>query len=148
LLNIGAEYVWLDVLCLRQKGGEEDEAQRLEEWKTDIPTIGHIYHASPGDRPCIVYFNGLGLPLDTSQEVIASPTHWFNRVWTLQEGRPSWVPGGLPGHRLRGAKLFFNRVAALCDLPLERYGDLIESLMARSCTSELDRIAGMAYYLG
>lgn len=37
------EYSWLDVLCLRQVGDERDDAQRLEEWTTDVPTIGHIY---------------------------------------------------------------------------------------------------------
>ncbi|GJE96242.1 hypothetical protein PsYK624_124360 [Phanerochaete sordida] len=43
LLNMGAEYVWLDVLCLRQQGRAADEALRTEEWKIDVPTIGFVY---------------------------------------------------------------------------------------------------------
>ncbi len=42
MLNIGAEYVWLDVLCLRQVGGTREDL-RLEEWKVDVPTIGCVY---------------------------------------------------------------------------------------------------------
>ncbi|GJE94149.1 hypothetical protein PsYK624_103170 [Phanerochaete sordida] len=37
LLNMGAEYAWLDVLCLR-----------LKEWEVDVPTIGHIYREEDG----------------------------------------------------------------------------------------------------
>ncbi len=39
MLNLGAEYVWLDVLCLRQAGGEEEDARETE-WKVDVPIIG------------------------------------------------------------------------------------------------------------
>ncbi len=42
MLNLGAEYAWLDVLCLRQEGGK-NEHLRLEEWKLDVPTIGSVY---------------------------------------------------------------------------------------------------------
>ncbi len=42
LLNLGAEYVWLDVLCLRQEGGPREDL-RAEEWKLDRPTIGHVF---------------------------------------------------------------------------------------------------------
>ncbi len=44
MLNLGAEYVWLDVLCLRQKdeGGLREDL-RMEEWKLDVPTIGGMY---------------------------------------------------------------------------------------------------------
>ncbi|KAK0477455.1 hypothetical protein IW261DRAFT_1487664 [Armillaria novae-zelandiae] len=51
MLNLGAEYVWLDVLCLRQKGGRGEDI-RGEEWRLDVPTIGHT-----------CYFSGLGRPL-------------------------------------------------------------------------------------
>lgn len=43
LLNLGAEYVWLDVLFLRQQGRAADEQQRLDEWRIDVPTIGFVY---------------------------------------------------------------------------------------------------------
>ncbi len=42
MLNLGAEYAWLDVLCLRQLGGRGEDL-RKEEWKLDVPTIGHVY---------------------------------------------------------------------------------------------------------
>ncbi|EKM55960.1 uncharacterized protein PHACADRAFT_209466 [Phanerochaete carnosa HHB-10118-sp] len=47
LLNMGAQYVWLDILCLRQVNNKPEwhmaEERRREEWKTDLPTIGCIY---------------------------------------------------------------------------------------------------------
>lgn len=42
MLNLGVDYVWLDVLCLRQPGGREEHL-RLEEWKIDVPTIGEVF---------------------------------------------------------------------------------------------------------
>ena len=45
LLNLGAEYVWIDVVCLRQQTSMRDlERLRPEEWKLDIPTIGNIVY--------------------------------------------------------------------------------------------------------
>ncbi|KAK0494940.1 hypothetical protein EDD18DRAFT_1332883 [Armillaria luteobubalina] len=34
MLNLGVEYTWLDVLCLRQRGGLREDL-RVEEWKLD-----------------------------------------------------------------------------------------------------------------
>ncbi len=47
MLNLGVEYTWLDVLCLRQKeeGGPREDL-RVEEWKLDVPTIGGVYKQS------------------------------------------------------------------------------------------------------
>ncbi|KAF8460041.1 hypothetical protein BDZ91DRAFT_636139, partial [Kalaharituber pfeilii] len=74
-LSHGAQYCWLDVLCLRQRmiqrvpgttAGIDDETesaereQRLEEWSVDIPTIGNIYRQATN---VIRYFNGLGREL-------------------------------------------------------------------------------------
>ena len=107
LLNMGAEYVWLDILCLRQRGGDDKTLRKLE-WELDIPTIGSVY---VGDgRPCIMYFNGLGLLLDTSPDVTQSHRHWFNRVWTLQESVILWLPGGLSGSPLINGRAFFARL--------------------------------------
>ena len=46
LLGLGAEYVWIDVVCLRQQINVHDDLERLrqEEWKLDIPTIGNIVY--------------------------------------------------------------------------------------------------------
>lgn len=59
MLNLGAEYVWLDVLCLRQRGGRGEDI-RGEEWKLDVPTIGHVYRIT---EKVVCYFSGLGRPL-------------------------------------------------------------------------------------
>ncbi|KAK0238830.1 hypothetical protein EDD85DRAFT_951051 [Armillaria nabsnona] len=64
LLNLGAEYVWLDVLCLRQEDGPREDL-RAEEWELDRPTIGHVYRMA---TEVVCYLSGLGRP------------------WTLKEG--------------------------------------------------------------
>ncbi|GJE93708.1 hypothetical protein PsYK624_098690 [Phanerochaete sordida] len=146
LLNMGAEYVWLDVLCLRQV----DDEIRLKEWGLDIPTIGHIFQASPKDRPCVTYFNGLGLPLDMSKATCESNRHWFQRVWTLQESLVNWLPGGLVLCKEADDedKIFarldrlLSSVAGWDGLPA-----VIRTIGERSCTTELDRVAGLARYL-
>ncbi|KAK0219505.1 hypothetical protein EDD85DRAFT_988865 [Armillaria nabsnona] len=57
MLNLGLEYTWLDVLCLRQKGGLRENLH-VEEWKLDVPTIGYVY-----DNIVVVYLSGLGKSL-------------------------------------------------------------------------------------
>lgn len=96
MLNLGAEYVWLDVLCLRQEGRGEDphgaisqedwdyrEALRKEEWKVDLPMIGWVYQRV---RQVACYLSGLGLPLSFKRDRdFEDEQCWFNRAWTLQE---------------------------------------------------------------
>ena len=149
LLNMGAEYVWMDILCLRQKGADTDEGTRREEWKIDVPTIGQIYRGMPTCRPCVVYFNGLGRPLDTSPELFESDRHWFNRVWTLQESLKTWLPGGLTGEPLAGSRDFFNRLDNLVKSMSgeKEQAELVQDLTRRHCTKELDKIGGLAYVL-
>ncbi|GJE97759.1 hypothetical protein PsYK624_139800 [Phanerochaete sordida] len=160
LLNLGAEYVWLDVLCLRQKLKEGDarfdqwEERRREEWKLDIPTIGSIFDNA--DAYIITYFNGLGLPFDTSSKLCDSPRHWFNRVWTLQETSERWILGGVTGAPLADGDAFFQRlrdilaevqvVKAKSDFP--HIAPLLPLLAGRHCTTEVDQISGLAYLLG
>ena len=87
-LHAGAQYCWLDVLCLRQRTTEYvdgvprlvNELQRGEEWSIDIPTIGNIYRqASMVQR----YLNGLGRELKLTGW--DDPRYWTRRAWTLQE---------------------------------------------------------------
>ncbi len=65
MLNLGAHYVWLDVLCLRQEGGLSEDL-RVQEWKIDVPTIGSVYALG---KPVVCYFCGLGLPLHLQMRV-------------------------------------------------------------------------------
>ena len=149
LLNMDAEYVWLDVLCLRQSGLNTDEDIRKEEWRLDVPTIGHIYQGKPQSRPCVTYFNGLGLPLDTSPELLESDRHWFNRVWTLEQTLEGWLPGGLTGEPLTNGRIFFSRLHNLVQSTRseKKLGELIQDLARRHCTKESDRISALAYLL-
>jgi len=81
MLGFGAEYVWIDVLCLRQQSNNPAlENIRQDEWKIDVPTIGNIYRAA---ERLVRYFNGLGRPF--SKENWDDPRHWLQRAWTLQE---------------------------------------------------------------
>ena len=98
LLSHGAEYVFLDVLCLRQKDSSPElESLRKTEWKLDVPTIGSVYQqCRQYDIPVIIYFNGLGLPFVDNYEYSKDRFHWCNRVWTLQECPGSkWLIGGV-----------------------------------------------------
>ncbi|KAK0474089.1 hypothetical protein IW261DRAFT_1596071 [Armillaria novae-zelandiae] len=80
MLNLGHEYVWLDVLCLRQEGGLREDL-RVEEWRLDVPTIGHVYQ----DQSVVCYLSGLGQPLTLNEGDLESDRSWFRRAWTLQE---------------------------------------------------------------
>ena len=109
LLDLGAEYIWLDVVCLRQKsmgmppqsGCAEAllqsiidlERHRREEWKLDVPTIGNIYREATN---IVRYFNGLGVPF--SNNGWDDPRHWLQRAWTLQErgNENTTINGGIP----------------------------------------------------
>ena len=115
-----------------------------------MPTIGHIYQGLPKDRPCVVYFNGLGLPLDTSPHLLNSDRHWFNRVWTLQETLQAWLPGGLTGYPLINGRDFFRRLRGLVQTTsfTDKRAELVQDLTHRYRTKKLDRISGLAYSLG
>ncbi|EKM57007.1 uncharacterized protein PHACADRAFT_194584 [Phanerochaete carnosa HHB-10118-sp] len=118
---------------------------RLEEWKLDVPTIGHIYQAWPDERPCITYFNGLGLLFNPSPAVVESDRHWFNHVWTVQETRRRWLPGGLTATPHVNSPGFFSRLEDVFQ-SLWSF-DAIQAMRNRHCTTDLDRIAGLAYFL-
>ena len=154
LLNMGAQYVWLDVLCLRQEDrAGENENLRKEEWGTDVPTIGYLYSGTDAQRrwrPCVTYFSGLGLPLNTSPGLLESKRHWFSRVWTLQESLENWLPGGLTPEPLTTPTRFFaqlNTLLSRLNYPRDK-GKLVEILKARHCETERDRILGFMYLLG
>ena len=157
LLNLGAEYVFLDVLCLRQGGVAEDDYQRKREWKLDVPTIGHIYQHTPR-QTTITYFNGLGLPYRVSQSVLQSDRHWLRRVWTLQETTEGWIPGGVtetvfddPAQRVSGGHKFIEVLDQLLEITAQRpYADLfkvLEIVRERVSTKDVDAVTSLAYLL-
>ncbi|KAK0429830.1 hypothetical protein EV421DRAFT_1945912 [Armillaria borealis] len=89
MLNLGGEYTWLDVLCLRQKGGPNED-MHMEEWKLDVPTIGYMYYS----KDVVIYLSGLGLPLSLKEGDLDSDWCWFRRAWTLQEVSNSRIIAG------------------------------------------------------
>ncbi len=150
MLNAGAEYAWLDVLCLRQAGGREENL-RAEEWKVDVPTIGRVY-----DESCmrvVCYLSGLGRPFSMKAADLESETCWFRRAWTLQEVNIySMTIGGDTGDdrfiaqemrmqvQIRLALLEMN-ISGL-DMPVFT---ALSEMQKRVATNPLDRVAGLSY---
>ena len=163
LLNKGAEYVWLDVLCLRQHSTENDA--KVDEWKLDVPTIGNIYRAAVGIAR---YFNGLGQPFSTTGW--DGPRHWLNRAWTLQEIRSentTYNAGISPNTSGRanlimntksrvGKKVITLRQALHPIINLAAQVDsqrgcsvyeLVQQMAKRHATQPTDKVAGLFYLL-
>ncbi|KZV75870.1 hypothetical protein PENSPDRAFT_696709, partial [Peniophora sp. CONT] len=171
LIKEEMQYVWLDVLCLRQVGGKpSEESLRPKEWAIDVPTIGAIY------QHCVYityYLNGLGRPFEEND--LDDARHWCNRAWTLQEWccryrmisifSTSWVAllGGIteqsPRFDIQNAQGDFVCYAR-ADYT-KRLGERMSTKDARSSTTdiitaaalmskrqaerELDKLAGLAY---
>ncbi|KIP07598.1 hypothetical protein PHLGIDRAFT_117984 [Phlebiopsis gigantea 11061_1 CR5-6] len=175
LLNLGAEYAWIDIFCLRQKiprkqskystvklrpltkkQRKDFEELRLEEWKLDVPTIGHIYQH---DRyqTVITYFNGLGRPFVIGPSIVRSSLHWINRAWTLQETTPTWLPGGMTialfdmskrGQQIRPG--LFEQLQRLCAVVALNPPDIfsvIRAVQDRAASNPVDRVGAVAYLL-
>ncbi|KAJ3557365.1 hypothetical protein NM688_g1512 [Phlebia brevispora] len=163
LLNLGAEYAWLDVLCLRQFDDLklENEDLRMEEWKLDVPTIGGVYWYS---SDIVTYFNGLGRPFEVVDS--KSERNWTKRAWTLQEASPHTHIGGLtvdsptqsvvprPDWWLMMSGSHLKRFYDDLHMTLSAGQDLFYDvflvlgvMLARAASFEVDRIAGLAYIL-
>ncbi|KAJ3555367.1 hypothetical protein NM688_g2616 [Phlebia brevispora] len=169
LLNLGAEYVWLDVLCLRQADesapDSPQEALRREEWKLDVPTIGAIYQTG---RNIVTYFSGLGRPFHLGD--LDCERHWLNRAWTVQEADRSTIIAGLTDKspfppRMEkkseyikrvvdpSEKRFYAKLEAMHNVQ-DDFGCVaidvsyaLEIMPGRSATNEIDKIAGLSYLL-
>ena len=162
LLALGAEYIWIDVLCLRQQGEVGFEQLRKEEWKLDVPTIGNIYRAAAN---IVRYFNGLGVRFSNSGW--DNPRHWLLRAWTLQEiaAEKTTINAGIPRNRgniilnskgkvsgkvvkLRDAIRPVLQLAAQVD---SLHGcdvyDLAREMARRHATQPLDKLSGLFYLL-
>ncbi|KAK0447592.1 hypothetical protein EV421DRAFT_2017233 [Armillaria borealis] len=135
MLNFGARYAWLDVLCLRQEGGKREDL-RLEEWKLDVPAIGHIYQNS--DASVVCYFSGLGRPLNLTLDDFESDHCWFRRAWTLQEMSYGYHVGGKTGNDLMDKEVQKRLTQAV---------DILSEMQNRVSTKRLDKVAGLAYLL-
>ncbi|KAK0462272.1 uncharacterized protein EV420DRAFT_1639479 [Desarmillaria tabescens] len=152
MINLGAEYVWLDVLCLRQAGGEEENV-RAAEWKVDVPTIGRIYEMA---ERVVYYFCGLGRPFTTEESGLKSDRSWFRRAWTLQEISKHPIIGGTS---IDDTMVYEMLPAKFCEqlLSLEKIAkrvfeqtdvfSILSHMRDRVSTKPRDRIAGLAYLL-
>ncbi|KAK0442464.1 hypothetical protein EV421DRAFT_2082449 [Armillaria borealis] len=147
MLNLGAEYAWLDVLCLRQQGGIREDL-RVPEWKIDVPTIGWVYR----NKAVVCYFCGLGRPLRLKPGYFEDDRCWFNRAWTIQEISEKVVIGGETGDDgtlEEDIRVMFH--AQLASLRKMRDShlvfDVLSEMKTRDSTNPLDRIAGLGYIL-
>ncbi len=153
MLNHGAMYVWLDVLCLRQVGLHEKEDLRREEWKLDVPTIGHVYDYTRVDW-VVSYLSGLGRPLSFKMDDFESDRCWFNRAWTLQE---IWDhnaviiagdAGDDSGFMEEETRTRVHEQLGLLHHRAALYTFQLLSLMRnRASTKTLDKVAGLVYLL-
>lgn len=170
LLNLGAEYVWLDVLCLRQQvdeirsyelGWTKDkreavEAVRQREWKLDVPTIGYVFRCKPS-QVVITYFSGLGRPFKLTSQTFEDSRSWFNRVWTVQETTHNWLLGGLIPDKVihddKDAELPSRFHERICDLAMTLSQDepdlfaLVKALRNRQGTHHVDRVSALGLLL-
>ncbi|PBK82966.1 hypothetical protein ARMGADRAFT_893888, partial [Armillaria gallica] len=155
MLNRSSEYVWLDVLCLRQKGGPREDL-RAEEWKLDVPTIGQVYKWNT--THC--YLSGLGRPLRVTEDYFDSDRCWFNRAWTLQEigdlgyeicrvtpdGPLDAKPDKDGNYDTTVLMTFHQKLQGLKRLDHQTF-DVLEEMRRQESTNLVDKIAGMASLL-
>ncbi|GJE94693.1 hypothetical protein PsYK624_108640 [Phanerochaete sordida] len=161
LLNAGAQYAWLDVLCLRQSGLEEHEELRKKEWRVDVPSIGFVYSPPHRSRrpveygPVACYFNGLGRPFVLEEGTLSSQRHWLNRAWTLQEHKHDMITLGLTpasptrAHARHSAvvRQFYERLDMLPSHPPPNIFAVLRSMQPRAAAKPTDKVFGLAYFL-
>lgn len=159
MLNLGAEYVWLDVLCLKQKGGRRDDL-REKEWELDVPTIGCVYYNT--DR-VYCYLSGLGRPLTLREGDLESDQCWFNRAWTLQEvGKKRIICGQMldgpmqakgDKDRVYETKImtrFHQKLRDASAVLQYQEADVFRTLVEmqhRKSTKEVEKVMGLAFLL-
>ncbi|KAK0429891.1 hypothetical protein EV421DRAFT_2025601 [Armillaria borealis] len=154
MLNLGVEYAWLDVLCLRQEGGK-NEYLRGHEWSVDVPTIGRVYYE---DRGVVCYFCGLGRPLMFEEGYFESDRCWFNRAWTLQEvpytrngGTQTVICGetGVEGRKEKAMRTRFDeQLTSLRHMRDDKSVlAVLSEMQKRVSVNPLDKVAGLAYLI-
>ncbi|KAK0430969.1 hypothetical protein EV421DRAFT_2041518 [Armillaria borealis] len=147
MLSLGAEHAWLDVLCLRQKGGKMEDL-RTEEWKVDVPTIGHVYEEADRVTAVVCYFSGLGRPLSLKLSDFESGRSWFKRAWTLQEVGHNLIIGGETGRAMEEEirERVEKELSAAKNVRINVLRVLSE-MQKRVSTNLVDKVAGMTYPL-
>ncbi|SJL03088.1 uncharacterized protein ARMOST_06434 [Armillaria ostoyae] len=143
MLNLGAEYAWLDVLCLRQEGGRSEDL-RAGEWMLDVPTIGNAYVL----EKVVCYFNGLGRPLEHGFDS-DSPRSWFKRTWTLQETSNNWVIGGDTDDEMLNEEVRerFKSQLSSVERAAPDVVRLLSLLRDRTSEKDVDKVAALTYFL-
>ncbi|SJL05197.1 uncharacterized protein ARMOST_08563 [Armillaria ostoyae] len=144
MLNLGAEYAWLDVLCLRQEGGQNEDL-RVGEWMLDVPTIGNAYVL----EKVACYFNGLGRPLERGFD-FDSDRSWFKRTWTLQETSENWMIGGDTGDEVLNEKIqerFRLQLVSVEARVLAPVFYWLSLLQDRTSEKDVDKVAALTYFL-
>ncbi|PBK72029.1 hypothetical protein ARMSODRAFT_932387 [Armillaria solidipes] len=156
MLNLGVEYTWLDVLCLRQKGGPWED-MRVEEWKLDVPTIGHVYQRGT----VVIYLSGLGRPLSLKDSDLDSDRSWFRRAWTVQEvGQYRIFAGDMPDGHMHAKTIdkygnyetdmltrFHKQLGLLKENNRRGLFGMLAEMQKRVSTNPVDRVAGLAFPL-
>ncbi len=163
MLNLGVEYTWLDVLCLRQKeeGGPREDL-RVEEWRLDVPTIGAVYKpdmATGGRGKVVIYLSGLGRPLSLKDGDLDSDRYWFRRAWTLQEvGDVCIIAGDTPDGPMHAQRIgcrnyktelltrFHEELHSMNRGPNHIFAVLVD-MQKRVSTNPVDKVAGLAFPL-
>ncbi|KAK0198005.1 hypothetical protein F5146DRAFT_1017815, partial [Armillaria mellea] len=144
MLNLGAEYAWIDVLCLRQAGGRHEDL-RAGEWMLDVPTIGNAYAV----ENVVCYFNGLGRPLEHGFDY-DGPRSWFKRTWTLQETSGKWMIGGDTGDEMLNEEVRKRIKAQLESMEVTLIFNAVPYLLLlqhRTSEKDIDKVAALTYFL-
>ncbi|KAK0430336.1 hypothetical protein EV421DRAFT_2090940 [Armillaria borealis] len=163
MLNLGVEYTWLDVLCLRQVGGRGEDV-RKEEWKLDVPTIGVVYRSLIEIGLTVVYYlSGLGRPCSLKEGDLNSDQSWFRRAWTLQEvSIIRVIAGDTPDGPLHVKPMdkdgnyetelltrFHKQLQSMGSvLSLTSVFAALKSMQNRVSANPLDKVAGLTFCLG
>ncbi|PBK58954.1 hypothetical protein ARMSODRAFT_899878, partial [Armillaria solidipes] len=155
MLNHGAEYAWLDVLCLRQKRKRENRPHRLAEWELDVSTIGRVYEMADSNQ-LVCYLSGLGRPFSLEKNNLKSQTCWFRRAWTLQEVNKAVIIGGETGDD----RFIEEEMRRWVDKELSSLQESIDpgrvgipvftallKMQKRVSANPVDKVAGLAYLL-